>query len=145
MTRSTIDANVLIYASHKVSPFHDQAENLVEQLAMGPEFTYLFWPVVLAYLRATTHPSVFKEPLSFDEAQSNIERLLSFAHVRTAGEQEQFWDQYRAVASGVRPTGKLVHDAHIVALMHENEVGTIWSHDRDFRKFDGIEVRDPFA
>jgi len=24
-------------------------------------------------------------------------------------------------------------------------VGTIWTHDRDYRRFTGIEVRDPFA
>jgi hypothetical protein len=28
--------------------------------------------------------------------------------------------------------------------MAENEVRTIWTHDRDFRRFQGIEVRDPF-
>jgi predicted nucleic acid-binding protein len=28
--------------------------------------------------------------------------------------------------------------------MQEHGVSTIWTHDRDFRKFDGITVRDPF-
>jgi hypothetical protein len=41
--------------------------------------------------------------------------------------------------------GNLVPDAHVVALMLEHDVGAIWTHDRDFRRFDGIEVRDPFA
>ncbi len=39
----------------------------------------------------------------------------------------------------------LVPDAHIVALMHQNGVRTIWTHDRDFRRFDAIDVRDPFG
>ena len=34
--------------------------------------------------------------------------------------------------------------AHVVALMHEHGVGTIWSRNRDFRKFDGITAVDPF-
>ncbi|GIV00558.1 MAG: hypothetical protein KatS3mg014_2173 [Actinomycetota bacterium] len=34
---------------------------------------------------------------------------------------------------------------HLVALMRENGVRTILTHDRDFRRFDGIRVRDPFA
>ena len=41
--------------------------------------------------------------------------------------------------------GNLVPDAHVVALMRQHGVSTIWSHDRDFVKFPGISVRDPFA
>jgi predicted nucleic acid-binding protein len=29
--------------------------------------------------------------------------------------------------------------------MRENGVRTIWTNDRDFRSFDGIDVRNPFA
>jgi len=29
--------------------------------------------------------------------------------------------------------------------MRERGVSTIWSHDRDFRKFRGISVKDPFS
>jgi predicted nucleic acid-binding protein len=38
-----------------------------------------------------------------------------------------------------------VPDAHLVALMLENGVRTIMTRDRDYRKFRGITVRDPFA
>ena len=41
--------------------------------------------------------------------------------------------------------GNLVPDAHLVALMRQHGVRTIWTHDRDFRKFNGIRVVDPFA
>jgi predicted nucleic acid-binding protein len=41
--------------------------------------------------------------------------------------------------------GSLVPDAHLVALMRENGVRTIWTNDRDFRRFDGILVRDPYS
>ena len=64
--------------------------------------------------------------------------------MRAPGEQPEFWRHYRAVAADALPTGNLVPDAHLVALMKENEVRTIWTHDRDFRRFTGIEVRDPF-
>ncbi len=35
------------------------------------------------------------------------------------------------------------HDAHLVALMNQHGVSTIWTHDVDFRRFDGIRVYDP--
>lgn len=144
MTRSTIDANILVYSTAKDSPFHDAAEVLVAQLAVGPDLVYLFWPVLMAYLRIATHPVIANTPLSNEQAETNVMQLIERPHVRVVGEQDQFWAHYRVVAADVRPTSNLVPDAHLVALMLENEVRTIWTHDRDFRKFRGIEVRDPF-
>jgi toxin-antitoxin system PIN domain toxin len=99
----------------------------------------------MGYLRIATHASVFARPLSAVEAIGNIEQLLERPHVHSPGEQEQFWRRYRAVADDAVPTGNLVPDAHLVALMLENQVRTIWTHDRDYGRFEGIEVRDPFA
>ncbi len=139
----TVDANLLLYASDSSSPFHDRSSALLGQLAQGPEIVYLFWPILMAYLRIATHPSVFAAPLTPAEATGNVERLLALPHVQTPGEDERFWSSYRHVAdASVR--GNLVPDAYVVALMHENGVRTIWTHDRDFRRFDSVEVRDPF-
>ena len=140
----TLDANVLLHASDAASPRHARARELLEAVAAGPELTYLFWPTIMAYLRIATHPAVFDRPLPARAAIDNVEALLSRPHVRAPGEQPAFWPRYRSVASDAAPTGNLVPDAHIVALMLENEVRTIWTYDRDFRRFKGIEVRDPF-
>ncbi|MGH2556486.1 MAG: TA system VapC family ribonuclease toxin [Actinomycetota bacterium] len=142
---ATVDVNVLLYSSDKSSSFHSGALRLLERLARGPDLLYLFWPVVMSYLRMATHPAIFPRPLSTDQAVDNIDQLLSLRHARTPGEEEGFWDMYRATMAGVVVRGNLVPDAHLVALMRQNGVSTIWSHDRDFRKFDGIQVRDPFA
>ena len=99
----------------------------------------------MAYLRIATHPAVFARPLSIVEATGNIEQLLARPHVRTAGEGEAFWRVFAAVSDDALPSGNLVPDAHLVALMLENDVRTIWTRDRDFRRFSRIEVRDPFA
>ena len=141
----TVDANVLLYASDGSSPRQEAARALLESLAAGPELTYLFWPTIMAYLRIATHPAVFSQPLPASDAIANIEALLDRPHVRAPGEQPEFWPRYRAVADDAAPTGNLVSDAHLVALMLQNEVRTVWTHDRDFRRFRGIEVRDPFA
>jgi hypothetical protein len=140
----TVDANLLLYASDEASPFHDKARALLEVLAAGPGIVHLFWPTVMAYLRLSTHPSVFDRPLPPEEAAANVERLLRLSHVQSPGEQERFWDAYRGVADDADARGNLVSDAHLVALMVQNGVGKIWTHDRDYRRFAGIEVRDPF-
>jgi toxin-antitoxin system PIN domain toxin len=141
----TLDANVLLYAADESSPRHREARRLLEDVAAGPEIAYLFWPTIMAYLRIATHPAVFDRPLPARDAVANIDALLSRPHVRAPGEQPEFWRRYRTVATDAVPTGNLVPDAHLVALMLENEVRTIWTHDRDFRRFQGIEVRDPFG
>jgi len=141
----TLDANLLLYASDEANLFHERARALLEEIAAGPGIVHLFWPTVMAYLRLSTHPSVFERPLPPEEATANIERLLRLPHVQSPGEQERFWDAYRGVADDADARGNLVSDAHLVALMVQNGVGTIWTHDRDYRRFKGIEVRDPFA
>lgn len=141
----TVDFNVLLFASDESSPRHGRALEVVERLVRGSEIAYLFWPTVMAYLRIATHPSIFGRPLAAAEAMANVEGLLSQPHIHTPGESGRFWPLYRAVAEDSAPVGNLVPDAHIVALMREYEVGTIWTHDRDFRRFPGIEIRDPFG
>lgn len=140
----TIDANVLLYASDETSRFHVAAKVAVERIASGSEIVYLFWPTAMAYLRIATHPTVFERPLSHDAAIDNLRSLLDLPQVQTPGEQDRFWSRFAAVSVDVRPVGNLVPDAHLVALMLENGVDQIWTHDRDYRKFRGITVRDPF-
>jgi predicted nucleic acid-binding protein len=60
-------------------------------------------------------------------------------------EEERFWDHYREVTQAVPARGNLVPDAHLATLLSQHGVVTIYTHDRDFRKFDFLDVRDPLA
>jgi toxin-antitoxin system PIN domain toxin len=142
---AALDTNILLYASDESSSFHVGAVELLETLAAGPALVYLFWPVALSYLRIATHPTIFQKPLSAAEAVANVDDLVSRPHVRTCGEADGFWDAYRHVVGVTPARGNLVPDAHLVTLMRQHGVTTIWSHDRDLLKFPGIGVQDPFA
>ena len=142
---ATVDVNVLLYASDESSSFHTKATELLERLARGPDLLYLLWPVLMGYLRLATHPAIFPRPLPVETATANVSQLLGLPHARALREGDDFWRMYSAVTSGVVVRGNLVSDAHLVALMRENGIGTLWSHDRDFRKFEGVRVRDPFV
>lgn len=141
----TIDVNVLLYASDEASEYHSRARAFLQQAASGDELVYLFWPTVMSYLRMATHPAIFERPLPPAEAMANVDRLLVLPHVQTTGEQDRFWHSYRRVAEEADVRGNLVPDAHLVALMVESEVRTIWTRDRDYRRFADIEARDPLA
>jgi predicted nucleic acid-binding protein len=114
------------------------------RLAAGPEILYLFWPVLLGYLRTVTHPGTLTNPHSPVTARRNVESLLDRPHVRAPGEADGFWSVFRSTA-GDRPRGNDVPHAHHAALMIQHGSRLIYTRDRDFRRFDGIDVRDPFA
>jgi toxin-antitoxin system PIN domain toxin len=141
---ATVDANILVYASNEAEPVHRAARELLERLALGPEILYLFWPTVMGYLRIVTHPSVLPNPLPAPEAISNVEALIALPHVRSPGESDGFWDVYRATRNN-GDRGNAIPDGHLAALMRQHAVATIYTRDRDFRRFDGITARDPFG
>lgn len=141
---TTVDANILVYASNLDDPVHDRAAELVARLAAGPDLVYLFWPTLLGYLRLVTHPSILPRPMPPRTAERNIESLIDRPHVRTPGEGDGFWSYYRSTA-GDQARGNDVPDAHLVSLMRQHGVRRLYTRDRAFRRFDGIDVRDPFA
>jgi hypothetical protein len=141
---ATLDANILVYASNTADPVHLPAVDLVRRLAEGPELVYLFWPTLMGYLRIVTHPAILPRPLAPIQAMRNVEALLDRPNVRTASESESFWPAFRR-AAGDRPRGNDVPDVHLAALMRQHGVRLIYTRDRGFRRFDGIEARDPFA
>ena len=141
---TTVDANVLVYASNEADPVHAPARALVERLARGPDLVYLFWPTLMGYLRIVTHSAVLPRPLRPSDALANVSALLSLRHVRAPGEGERFWDIFKSTA-GRQARGNVVPDAHLAALMREHGVSTIYTRDRDYRRFDGIQALDPFV
>ena len=142
---TTVDANVLVHASDQGSPRHDASRELLASLAAGPALVYVFWPVAMAYLRISTHPRIFERPLEPAVARSNLDALLDRPHVRCPGEGEGFWTVFQDTVAGDTVRGNLVADAHIAALMRHHGVGTIWTADRDFRRFTDIVARDPYG
>jgi uncharacterized protein len=82
--------------------------------------------------------------VTVDAAVGNISQLLELPHARAVGEGERFWEVYRETTSARVVRGNLVPDAHLVSLMRENGIDMLWSHDRDFKTFEGVTVRDPF-
>lgn len=139
----TVDANVLVYASNEADPSHETALGLIERLAAGPELVSLFWPTTMGYLRIVTHPAILPRPLTAAEAVANIDALLVRPHVRAPGERDGFWEVYRATAGG-HDRGNDVPDGHLAALMRQHGVRVVYTRDRDFARFEGVEVRNPF-
>jgi uncharacterized protein len=140
-----IDVNVLLYASDRSSDRHGAALAFLESCAANRDVLCLPWPVLMSYLRIATHPSVFAAPLAPREAIGNVAALLALPRARPIAEMDGFLDTYQHVSGGAAIRGNLVPDAHLAAILLQHGVRTLYSNDRDFRKFAPLDVRDPFA
>ena len=141
----SLDVNVLLYASDQSSDRHLPARRFVETCAAGPEILCLTWPTLMSYLRIATHLRVFSAPLSPDEALGNVSALIGLPHVRTVSELDGFVEAYKQVAGETPVRGNLVPDAHVATILFQHGVRTLYSNDRDFRKFQSVDLRDPFS
>lgn len=141
----TIDVNILLYASDRSSPFHEAAGAFMRDRPRDPDILCLTWPVIMAYLRLATHPRMFTAPMSQRAAVDNVAALMRMPRCRVVTEPDDFLAAYRDVAVDVAARGNLVPDAHLAALARAHGVRTIYTHDRDFRRFPFLDVVDPVA
>ena len=141
----SVDVNVLLYASDAGCPEHPKAMAFVAECAAKAELWCVAWLTLMSYVRMATHPAIFSTPLSHEEAARNVDNLLALPQVRLIEEGEGFWARYRSVAAEVPLRGNLVPDAHLVAVLRQHGVKTIYTRDRDFRKFSGLKVIDPLS
>ena len=140
----SIDVNILLYASDQSNPRHAAATRFMQERISDSDLFCVAWSTIMSYLRISTHPSIFSDPLPPDHALDNIESLVSLPHVRILSEEEGFLNIYREVTSRFPVRGNLVPDAHLVALLRQHGVRTLYTNDGDFKKFDFLDVRDPF-
>jgi toxin-antitoxin system PIN domain toxin len=141
----TVDVNVLLYASDQASPKYDKAIQFLQSRASDPELFCIFWLTLMAYIRISTHPSIFSQPLSPGEALGNVESLIGLPRVRVLSEDDGFLAIYRQVTGKLPVRGNLVPDAHLAALLLQHGVTKIYTADSDFKKFEFLEVSNPFS
>ena len=140
-----LDTNVLVYAEIVTSPQHARARELVVRLAQGIAPWALPWPCVYEFLRIVTHPRIYHPPMPVDVALGDLRALLASPSLILLSETDRHAEVLQSVISASGVTGNLMHDAHIAALCIEHGITEIITGDRDFLRFDGIQVTNPFA
>ena len=141
----SVDVNVLLYASDQANPRYDRALQFLLNRASDPELFCIAWSTLMGYIRISTHPSIFSHPLSPEEALENVESLLNQPRVRVLSEDDGFLVMYRKTTGRFPVRGNLVPDAHLAALLLQHGVGKIYTANSDFKKFEFLEVKNPFA
>lgn len=139
----TIDSNILLYASDRSSPHCERAQEFLASRSDDGDLLCLTWPSLMAYLRISTHPSIFNAPLTPSDAWENIRSLLDLPRCRAINEEETFTLDYMQSTQGIIVRGNLVPDAHIATILRQHGVNRIYTADTDFLKFRFLEVINP--
>lgn len=139
-----VDANILIYAYDRASPVHRIAREWVEDVFSDSDPVRLAWSTIDAFLRITTHASVFHKPLKIDEARQIVGSWLDRPVVSILEPGSLYWPIFGNLLETTQVRGPLVMDAHLAALAIESG-STLCSTDRDFSRFEGLHLRNPLA
>ena len=140
-----LDTNILVYAKRAEAVHHHPAEALLREFAAGERPWALTWACLYEFLRVVTHPKIFSPPTDLSDAIDGIENLLESSSLRMLGEGPGHFSQMRKTLIDGKVSGNLVHDGHIATLLVEHGVTEIWTADRDFHRFSGLRVIDPFT
>ena len=137
-----VDANLLIYAFNSSAAQHEPSRAWLRKVLSGDVPICLAWSTIHAFLRLTTHPTLFPHPLTTDEAVGIVESWVAVPIVRILDPGSDYWTILRTLLRDTGIRGPRVMDAHLAALAIESGA-VLYSTDRDFQRFRGLHVRNP--
>lgn len=123
---------------------HAAARDCLLDLAQGARAWAIPWPCVSEFFSIVTHPRIYRPPSSTKAAIDQIDAWLESPTLNLLAEPADQWATLRALLLRGRVAGPLVHDARIAALCMRHGVSELLSADRDFSRFAGLVVRNPF-
>ena len=138
-----VDTNILVYAHREDSQWHDAAYSRIVNLTEGRAPWAIPWPCIHEFLAIVTHPKIYDPPSPLAEALDQVKAWMESPSLLLLSESENYWSELRNTLDAGRIAGPQVHDARIAALCKLHGVRELWSADRDFGRFSGLNFRNP--
>lgn len=139
-----LDANLLIYAVNADAPLHQKAKPWLESALSGQESVGFSWDVLLAFLRLTTRPGMFRRSLSMNAAFELLAAWLDQPLATIVNPGPRHLQVLRELLLPLGTGGNLTSDAHLAALAIEHGA-ELCSSDTDFARFNGLKWRNPLV
>ena len=136
-----VDTNVLVYAHRTETELHHAAAATLADLAAGAAPWALPIFCITEFLRVVTHRRVLNPPSTISQAVAFIEALVASPVCGVVRPGPEFLPLLAESAQRADARGNLMFDAQIVALCRENGIDTILTNDRDFERFEALQVR----
>jgi uncharacterized protein len=137
-----VDANLLLYAVDRTSPFHQRAAAWLTEQLNGARRVGIPWQSLVAFLRISTHPRASTRPLSPQDAVSYVDDWLSADGVWIPSPGSGHATVLGALLTRHQVSGNLISDAHLAALAIEHGL-TVCSADSDFARFPELTWLNP--
>lgn len=136
------DANVLVHAFRSDSSDHEMCRIWLGRVVNG-EARYGMSPLVLSgVVRITTHPKVFVQPSTLNEALRFCNILLAQPQCVVVLPGDRHWEIFTRLCTDADARGNLVPDAWFAALAIESACEWI-TLDRDYARFSQLRWRLP--
>jgi hypothetical protein len=136
------DANVLLYAVNSDAPDHATARSWLDRALNDPETVAFPWSVLIAFLRLSTHPAVFAQPLDATAAIDQVREWLRQPSAIPVAPGARHLETLEGLLKESGVAANLVNDAHLAALAIELDADLV-SFDRDFARFVGLRWHLP--
>lgn len=137
-----LDANLLIYAVNTDAALNQKAKLWLESVLSGQEAVGFPWSVLLAFIRLTTRPGLFRRPLRVDTALDLVATWLEQPSAGIVHPGHRHLPVLRELLLASGAGGNLTSDAHLAALAIEHGA-ELCSSDADFGRFKGLKWRNP--
>ncbi len=138
-----LDANILLYAVNADSSFHQRAHSWLTDQLNGSRRVAIPWQSLIAFLRISTHPRVFTQPLSAQAAMSIVDEWLAIGLVWVPTPGVGHAAILRELLLTSHAQAGLISDVHLAALAMEHGL-TLASADSDFARFPALSWLNPF-
>jgi toxin-antitoxin system PIN domain toxin len=138
------DVNLLVYAHNLRAPQHPEAAAWWNSCLQGQEGVALAWVVILGFVRITTHPKIFQNPLPVAESLARVEEWLSLPQVQVIHPPQSHFQTWSAQLNQLASAGNLTTGAHLAALAIERGF-TLHTTDADFTRFPGLKWENPLV
>lgn len=137
-----VDLNVLLYVVNRDAVHHEPALTWWRNTLREDEPIGLAWVVLFGFLRLTTNPAIYPDPLDTETALEKIDTWLALDQIRLIRETEDHWHILRDLLAEIGTAGNLTTDAHLAALAISHGA-TLVSFDNDFARFHRLRWKSP--
>ena len=137
-----LDANILLYAYDSSTAPHKAARSWVEKIFSSSESVAIPLQTVAAFLRVTTNPRLPGDRMTMPEAVQIVDQWFGQPNIRFLAPDEDHWARLRKTLLAGQVQGAMVTDAQLAALTMEYG-GVLYTCDRDFARFPGLNWKNP--
>ena len=139
-----VDANLLIYAKFSDFPQHEVAREWLESTLNSQGRVGVAWPTALAFLRITTNPRLFDNPLTIEAAWEQVLEWIEHPRVWIPQPTDDHVETLGNLLRATQAAGNLIPDAYLAALAITHGL-TLCSADSDFSRFADLDWNNPLS